>query len=180
LALAIGSGCEVEECVRTLSGLTGVRGRLELAGVTGTGASVYVDYAHTPDALVNVLQSVRPHTCNRLHVVFGCGGDRDPGKRRLMGEAAMDNADAVIITDDNPRGEDPSVIRGQALEGCPGALNIGDRRQAIEVAIDRLTTGDLLVVAGKGHEQGQIVGDEVRPFDDVSVVQDILFDKGGT
>ena len=129
-------------------------GRLQHAGNLANGASIYVDYAHTPNALVTVLRAVRQHTPGRLHVVFGCGGDRDTGKRKPMGEAAAKNADQVILTDDNPRGEDPAAIRKLALSGCPGAVEIGDRRQAIETAISNLCAGDLLVVAGKGHEQG--------------------------
>lgn len=174
LGLAIASGCDVADCIQVLGKLKGVRGRLEHAGDLDVGASVYIDYAHTPDALVKVLRAVRQHTSGRLHVVFGCGGDRDPGKRAPMGEAAFSYADKVILTDDNPRSEDPAAIRQQALVGCPSALEIGDRRQAIEMAIDGLSTGDLLVVTGKGHEQGQVVGDEVLPFDDVTVVQEIL------
>jgi UDP-N-acetylmuramoyl-L-alanyl-D-glutamate--2,6-diaminopimelate ligase len=174
LGLAVASGCDASDCVASLSKLRGVRGRLEHAGNLSNGASIYVDYAHTPDALVTVLRAIRPHVSNRLHVVFGCGGDRDPGKRIPMGEAAANNADEVILTDDNPRGEDPAAIREQAMVGCPGALNIGDRRRAIETALNNLSADDLLIVAGKGHEQGQTIGDEVRPFDDVSVVRELL------
>ncbi len=174
LGLAISSGVRVSDGVRALGNLQGVRGRMELAGGLENGASVYVDYAHTPDALVNVLSAVRQHTAGRLHIVFGCGGDRDPGKRKPMGEAAACYADRVILTDDNPRGENPASIRARARAGCPAALEIGDRRQAIEAAIDGLSGGDLLVVAGKGHEQGQIVGNDVLPFDDVSVIREIL------
>ncbi|MBT3558199.1 MAG: UDP-N-acetylmuramoyl-L-alanyl-D-glutamate--2,6-diaminopimelate ligase [Rhodospirillales bacterium] len=174
LGLALASGCAVSDCVGALSKLRGVRGRLEHAGTLPNGASIYVDYAHTPDALVTVLRAVRQHTAGQLHVVFGCGGDRDSGKRKPMGEAAAMNADQVILTDDNPRSEDPAVIRKQAMSGCPGALEIGDRYQAIETAIGNLSTDDLLVVAGKGHEQGQTVGDQVHTFDDVSVIREII------
>lgn len=174
LGLAMASGCDISDCVTALGKLCGVRGRLEHAGNLTNGASVYVDYAHTPDALITVLRAIRPHTSACLHVVFGCGGDRDPGKRKPMGEAAADNADQVILSDDNPRGEDPAVIRKQAMAGCPEAIEIGDRYQAIETAIHSLSARDILVVAGKGHEQGQTVGDEVRPFDDASVIREIL------
>lgn len=167
--LAMASGCGGQDVLQALGSLAGVHGRLELAGALSNGAAVYVDYAHTPDALETVLKAIRPHVAGRLHVVFGCGGDRDAGKRPEMGRAAADYADVVIVTDDNPRTEDPAAIRDQAMAGCPGARNIGDRAEAIHVAVSSLTAGDLLVVAGKGHEQGQIVGDEVLPFDDVSV-----------
>lgn len=179
LALAVASGFPAGDCAGALVGLTGVRGRLELAGKTASGGRVYVDYAHTPDALMNVLQSVRPHTGGRVHVVFGCGGNRDPGKRRLMGEVAARYADVVVVTDDNPRREDPASIRQQAMAGCPNAANIGDRQQAIRSAIGRVQSDDLLIVAGKGHEQGQVVGEEIRPFDDLSVVRSIL-ERGQT
>lgn len=172
--LAIASGDDAQAVIEALGSLKGVRGRLEHAGTLPNGAAVYVDYAHTPDALVTVLRAIRSHVDGQLHVVFGCGGDRDSGKRPEMGRAAANNADRVIVTDDNPRSEDPALIREQAMVGCPKALNIGDRAEAIRTAIANLKTGDLLVVAGKGHEQGQTLGDEVRPFDDVSVVQDAI------
>jgi UDP-N-acetylmuramoyl-L-alanyl-D-glutamate--2,6-diaminopimelate ligase len=129
-----------------------------------SGAPVYVDYAHTPDALETVLIALRPHVRGKLHVIFGCGGDRDKGKRPLMGAAAAKYADAVIVTDDNPRTENAAQIRREALTGCPGAREIGDRAKAIRAGIARLQTGDVLVIAGKGHERGQIAGNEVRPF----------------
>ena len=152
--------------------LHGVRGRLELAATTG-GAAVYVDYAHTPDALTRLLQALRPHTAGRLHLVFGAGGDRDGGKRPLMGAAAR-AADQVIVTDDNPRGEDPAAIRAAILQGCPDARDIGDRRAAIAAALQDLRPGDVLAVAGKGHEQGQTVGGTTLPFDDVATVRSLL------
>ncbi|MBN8871301.1 MAG: UDP-N-acetylmuramoyl-L-alanyl-D-glutamate--2,6-diaminopimelate ligase [Rhodospirillales bacterium] len=157
-----------------LPGLTGVRGRLERAAVLPNGATVYVDYAHTPDALMRLLTALRPHTHGRLHVVFGAGGDRDRGKRPLMGEAAARYADVAIVTDDNPRSEDPAAIRAAVLAGCPGGREIGDRARAIAVALDGLAAGDVLVVAGKGHEQGQTIGGSVIPFDDVSVVRGLV------
>jgi UDP-N-acetylmuramoyl-L-alanyl-D-glutamate--2,6-diaminopimelate ligase len=157
-----------------LPGLVGVRGRLELVATLDNGAAVYVDYAHTPDALERLLAALRPHTAGRLHVVFGAGGDRDPGKRALMGAAAAKFADGVIVTDDNPRSELPSAIRAAIRGGCPEALEIGDRAAAIAAGVDGLREGDVLVVAGKGHEQGQIVGGTVIPFDDASVVRALV------
>lgn len=165
--LAIASGVPSEKAFGALSALEPVRGRLELAAHHSSGAGIYVDYAHTPDALENVLAALRPHTRGRLHVVFGCGGDRDKGKRALMGEVAARLADSVIVTDDNPRSEDASAIRGEIMSACPSATEIADRMGAIEAAVAGLGAGDMLVIAGKGHEEGQIVGDEILPFDDV-------------
>jgi len=153
-----------------LSRLHGVRGRMELAATLANGAAVYVDYAHTPDALDRVLAALRPHTAGRLHVVFGAGGDRDAGKRPLMGAAAR-AADRAIVTDDNPRGENPAAIRRAVLAALPGAIEIGDRAAAIAAAMNGLGRGDVLVVAGKGHEQGQTVGGTVLPFDDAATVR---------
>ena len=153
--------------------LRGVRGRMELAAET-RGAAIYVDYAHTPDALERLLRALRPHTSGRLHVVFGAGGDRDRGKRPLMGAAAARLADRAIVTDDNPRSEDPASIRAAILAACPGAAEIGDRAAAIAAGLADLAPGDVLVVAGKGHEQGQTVGDTTLPFDDVSTVRRLL------
>ena len=172
--LIIASGIDAADALNALGDLTPVRGRLELAGHNAGGASVYVDYAHTPDALEKVLCALRPHTEGRLHVVFGCGGARDTGKRPLMGQVAAEHANSIVVTDDNPRSEDPTAIRAEILESCPGAKEIGDRQQAIEAAVSALGAGDLLVVAGKGHEQGQIVGEKVLPFDDVSAVKRAL------
>jgi len=157
--------------VAGLATLTGVRGRLELVSTLANGASVYVDYAHKPDALVAVLEALRPHTMGRLVVAFGCGGDRDPGKRSIMGEIATRLADRVIVTDDNPRTEDAATIRAAVMAGAPGAVEIGERAEAIAAGIRDLKAGDIFVVAGKGHEQGQIVGKTVRPFDDAEVVR---------
>jgi UDP-N-acetylmuramoyl-L-alanyl-D-glutamate--2,6-diaminopimelate ligase len=140
---------------------------MQLAGIRTNGAPVYVDYAHTPDALDTALKALRPHVLGRLHVVFGAGGDRDRGKRPLMGQAAAQNADVVIVTDDNPRSEDPATIRMEVLSGCPNATEVGDRAEAILRAVDGLEAGDALLIAGKGHETGQQVGDVVYPFDDV-------------
>ncbi len=147
--------------------LKGAPGRLEFIGGHPKGAAIYVDYAHTPDALENVLKSLRPHTKSRLVCVAGCGGDRDPGKRPVMGRIGAELADEMIITDDNPRSEDPAMIRKAMLDAAPGAREIGDRAEAIRTAIRDLEEGDVLVIAGKGHEQGQIIGDRALPFDDV-------------
>ena len=170
LALLTGVG----DALDLLPGLRGVRGRMELAATLPNGAAVYVDYAHTPDALDRLLRALRPHTQGRLHVVFGAGGDRDRGKRPLMGAAAAALADRAIVTDDNPRTEDPASIRAAVLAACPGAQEIGDRAAAIAAALDGLRPGDVLAVAGKGHEQGQTVGTETLPFDDVSVVRRLV------
>ena len=154
-----------------LDHLAGVRGRMELAGTLPNGAAAYVDYAHTPDGLERLLASVRPHARGRVVVVFGAGGDRDRGKRPLMGEVAGRLADVAIVTDDNPRSEDPAAIRAEVLAGCPGARAIGGREQAIAAGLDALGPGDVLVVAGKGHETGQEIAGEVLPFDDIEVVR---------
>ena len=157
--------------------LQGVKGRMELAACTSSGSKVFVDYAHTPDAIENVLNSLRPHTENRLKIVFGCGGNRDHGKRLEMGKIAAQLADEVIITDDNPRYEDAAIIRAQIMSTSPGAIEIADRMDAIARAIKNLSAGDLLIVAGKGHEQGQIIGTTELPFDDVSAVKCIIRDN---
>ncbi|MBI1205690.1 MAG: UDP-N-acetylmuramoyl-L-alanyl-D-glutamate--2,6-diaminopimelate ligase [Azospirillum sp.] len=158
--------------VAALSRLEGVAGRLQLAARhPSCGAAVYVDYAHTPDALETILAALRPHAAGRLVVVFGCGGDRDRGKRPVMGTIAARLADRVIVTDDNPRTERAAAIRQEVLAGCPTAEEIGDRRAAIRAGVAGLAAGDLLVIAGKGHEQGQIVGSEIRPFDDAAEVR---------
>ena len=167
VALALGERSTLDR----LPELRGVRGRLELAARLPNGAAVYVDYAHTPDALERLLTALRPHTAGRLHIVFGAGGDRDRGKRPLMGAASAHLADVAIVTDDNPRSEDPASIRAEVMAACPGGIEIGDRARAIEAGLNMVGPGDVLVVAGKGHEQGQTVGREVIPFDDVSVVR---------
>ncbi|MHA1538617.1 MAG: UDP-N-acetylmuramoyl-L-alanyl-D-glutamate--2,6-diaminopimelate ligase [Alphaproteobacteria bacterium] len=170
------SPADAAACLQTLKGAPG---RMEQAGVSHDGAAVYVDYAHTPDALHSVLEAVRAHAGGKLWVVFGCGGERDPGKRPMMGAVAQRLADRVIVTDDNPRGEDAGAIRRQALKGCPGAQEIGDRAAAIAAAIEALAAGDLLIIAGKGHEPGQIVGDRTLPFDDREVAREVLRRSGG-
>jgi UDP-N-acetylmuramoyl-L-alanyl-D-glutamate--2,6-diaminopimelate ligase len=157
-----------------LSGLVGVRGRMELAATLPNGAAAYVDYAHTPDAITRVLAALRPHTEGRLIIVFGAGGDRDRGKRPLMGAAAVAAADAAIVTDDNPRSEPPAAIRAAVMAGCPDAVEIGDREVAIAAGLGMLRPGDVLVVAGKGHEQGQTVGAETLPFDDAAVIRRLV------
>jgi UDP-N-acetylmuramoyl-L-alanyl-D-glutamate--2,6-diaminopimelate ligase len=165
-AMALGLGDDAEKVFAALESLKGAPGRLELVARSRSGAPIYVDYAHTPDAIETVLRELRPHVKGRLHVVFGCGGDRDKGKRPLMGEAAARYADAVIVTDDNPRTEDAAIIRREAMAGCPGARDIGDRAEAIRQAVASLGPDDILVLAGKGHEESQIVGTEAQPFSD--------------
>jgi UDP-N-acetylmuramoyl-L-alanyl-D-glutamate--2,6-diaminopimelate ligase len=164
--LAIATGMPIELSLAALEKLKGAPGRLDLVGSKSNGAPVYVDYAHKPDALENVLTSVRPFTTGRVVVVFGCGGDRDRGKRPIMGEIATRLADVVIVTDDNPRSEVPAEIRAAILEAAPGATEIADRRQAIHEAVAMLQSGDTLIIAGKGHEEGQTVGTETLPFSD--------------
>ena len=173
LAVSLAEAVGISGALSLLPQLRGVRGRLERALVLPNGAAAYVDYAHTPDAIARVLSALRPHATGRLHIVFGAGGDRDSGKRPLMGEAAAKGADVVIVTDDNPRSEDPAMIRQTILAACPNATEIGDRRAAIAAALEGLRAGDVLVVAGKGHEQGQIVKGEVIPFDDASVIREL-------
>ncbi len=175
--LAIATGVAPDVAFDALEHLQGVPGRLELVGETN-GAAVFVDYAHKPDALASVLGALRPFAIGRLIVVFGAGGDRDPGKRPLMGEVAARGADLVIVTDDNPRGEDPAEIRAAILAAAPSAREIGDRRRAIETAIAEAKTGDVVVIAGKGHETGQIVGDRTLPFSDHEVVRATLASQG--
>lgn len=165
--LVIGAGADAQDVFAALPQLRGVRGRMQLAATRGNGAPVYVDYAHTPDAVKTALTALRPHVAGRLHVVLGAGGDRDRTKRPLMGAEAMAHADVVTITDDNPRREDPATIRAALRETCPKAVEIPDRAEAILRAIAALEAGDALLIAGKGHETGQIVGDTVYPFDDV-------------
>ena len=162
-----------KQVVELLPRLKGVHGRCERAVELPNGAAAYVDYAHTPDALDCVLSSLRPHTTGRLVVVFGAGGDRDRGKRPLMGEVAARMADLAIVTDDNPRTEDPMTIRSEIRAACPDALEIADRRSAIAAGLEALQPGDILVVAGKGHEQGQIVGTDILPFDDRLVLREL-------
>jgi UDP-N-acetylmuramoyl-L-alanyl-D-glutamate--2,6-diaminopimelate ligase len=179
LGLVIACGGDPDRALATLPLLTGVPGRLEPVATLPNRATIYVDYAHKPDALEKVLTALRPHAAGRLTVVFGCGGDRDPGKRAVMGEVAQRLADLVIVTDDNPRSEKPEAIRAAILEGCPGASEIGDRRAAIRTGIACLAEGDLLVIAGKGHETGQIVGGTVHPFDDAAVARELAAELAG-
>jgi UDP-N-acetylmuramoyl-L-alanyl-D-glutamate--2,6-diaminopimelate ligase len=174
MAAALAAALGERDVLDRLTSLRGVRGRLELAARLPNGAAVYVDYAHTPDALERLLTALRPHTAGRLHVVFGAGGDRDRGKRPLMGAAAASLADVAIVTDDNSRSEDPAVIRAAVLAACPGGREIGDRARAIAEALNSLRPDDVLAVAGKGHEQGQTIGDTVIPFDDVDVVRRLV------
>ncbi len=167
--LALATDVSAEQVTDALAHLHGVPGRLEHVGNRRNGARVYVDYAHTPSALTTALQALRSHTQNHLAVVFGAGGDRDAGKRILMGQAAKADADRIYVTDDNPRTEDAASIRQAILEGCPGAVEIADREDAIGQAVTDLEPGDVLLVAGKGHESGQIIGDTTVPFDDRDV-----------
>lgn len=174
LGMVVGCGAPLPEALAALPRLASVRGRLQRAGSRRNGAPVFVDYAHTPDALKTVLTALRPHAGRRLVVVFGCGGDRDPGKRPIMGQIAVGLADRTIVTDDNPRSEDPAKIRRDILAAAPGAIEIGARRDAIIRAVAELEPGDVLVLAGKGHESGQIIGTTVHPFDDVAVARDAI------
>ena len=171
LGLVIACGGDLDRSLAALGRLEGVPGRMQWVATHPKGAPIFVDYAHTPDALETVLRALRPHVEGRLVVVFGCGGDRDRGKRPLMGGIAARLADRVIVTDDNPRTEDAAGIRQAILAACPGAVEIGDRATAIQTAIADLRAGDVLVLAGKGHERGQIVGSETRPFDDAAVAR---------
>lgn len=170
--LVIATGGDPALTFANLARLQPVRGRLERAAISKSGAPVYVDYAHTPDAIEAAIAALKPHAAGRLILVFGAGGDRDPGKREPMGQAAVAGADLVFVTDDNPRGEDAGVIRRAVMKGCPEATEIGDRRAAIMAAIAAAGSDDIVLIAGKGHEQGQIVGDMVLPFDDVSVARE--------
>jgi len=171
--LVIATGGDVAATLANITRLQPVRGRLERAVIAARGAPVYVDYAHTPDALEAAIAALKPHAGGRLIVVIGAGGDRDQGKRAEMGRVAIEQADQVIVTDDNPRSEDSAAIRAMVLEGAPGATEIGSRRDAIRAAIEAAGPQDIVLIAGKGHEQGQIVGDLVLPFDDVSVAREM-------
>ncbi|WP_284776390.1 UDP-N-acetylmuramoyl-L-alanyl-D-glutamate--2,6-diaminopimelate ligase [Agrobacterium sp. lyk4-40-TYG-31] len=172
--LAISTGVSASVALKALEKLVGAAGRLELIGQTKNGALAYVDYAHKPDALENVLTSVRPFTSGRIITVFGCGGDRDKGKRPIMGEIATRLSDIVIVTDDNPRSEEPQTIRSEIMAAAAGALEIADRAEAISHAVSLLGSGDTLIVAGKGHEEGQIVGGVTLPFSDHEQVRTAL------
>ncbi|MCA1439585.1 UDP-N-acetylmuramoyl-L-alanyl-D-glutamate--2,6-diaminopimelate ligase [Ensifer sp. IC4062] len=172
--LAMSTGISAKAAFSALEKLQGASGRLELVGHTKDGALAYVDYAHKPDALENVLTSVRPFTTGRIIIVFGCGGDRDKGKRPIMGEIATRLADVVIVTDDNPRSEVPEVIRAEIMAAAKGATEIGDRAEAIRTAVGMLKSGDTLIVAGKGHEEGQTIGSVTLPFSDHEEVRKAL------
>jgi UDP-N-acetylmuramoyl-L-alanyl-D-glutamate--2,6-diaminopimelate ligase len=163
--LAVCTGTDAAKAFAALEKLEGAKGRLELVGEKN-GAAIFVDYAHKPDALEKVLIAMRPYAKRKLVVVFGAGGDRDPGKRAVMGAVAAKGADVAIVTDDNPRSEDPAAIRAAIMAAAPTAREIGDRAEAIRTAVAELQPGDALVIAGKGHETGQIVGDKTLPFSD--------------
>jgi UDP-N-acetylmuramoyl-L-alanyl-D-glutamate--2,6-diaminopimelate ligase len=165
--LVMAAGDDPEAVFAALPKLGGVRGRMELAATRQNGASVFVDYAHTPDALATALTALRPHVMGRIVVVFGAGGDRDRAKRPLMGAAAAAHADILFVTDDNPRSEEPAAIRAAIMAACPDANEVGDRAEAILRGVDALGPGDALLIAGKGHESGQTIGNDVYPFDDV-------------
>lgn len=172
--MALATGSDTEAVFKALETLEGAPGRLEKVGETKSGAPVYVDYAHKPEALENVLNALKPYTTGNLWIVFGCGGDRDKGKRPIMGEIAGRLADKVIVTDDNPRSEDAATVRSEILAACAGAREIGDRAEAINYAISHMGQGDSLIIAGKGHEEGQIVGNVTLPFSDHAVAKDAL------
>lgn len=163
-----------EELLSLVPKIKGAKGRLQYIGTTAKGGAVYVDYAHTPDAIENILISMRSHTQNKLHILFGCGGDRDKTKRPIMGKIAQDLADFVYVADDNPRTENPETIRQEIMQGCPNALNLGDREKAIAYAMNQLEKGDVLLVAGKGHETGQYINGKILPFNDEEVVKKYL------
>jgi UDP-N-acetylmuramoyl-L-alanyl-D-glutamate--2,6-diaminopimelate ligase len=174
--LVIAAGEDPADVLRALARLEGVPGRLERVGEVA-GALCIVDYAHKPEALAHVLDALRPFATGRLVCVFGCGGDRDRGKRPIMGGIAAEKADLVIVTDDNPRSENPAAIRAEIMAAVPGAREIGDRAEAIRVATQELQAGDVLVVAGKGHETGQIVGDRTLPFSDHEVIRAAIAER---
>ncbi|WP_157215961.1 UDP-N-acetylmuramoyl-L-alanyl-D-glutamate--2,6-diaminopimelate ligase [Flavisphingomonas formosensis] len=170
--LVLATGGDLARTLEHLARVQPVRGRLERAVISKAGAPVYVDYAHTPDGLQAAIDALKPHAKGRLIVLFGAGGDRDTGKRPQMGAVAVKLADHVIVTDDNPRSEDPAAIRRDVMAGAPGATEIGGRREAIAAAIAQAGADDIVLLAGKGHEQGQIIGDRVLPFDDVTVARE--------
>ena len=181
MGMAKAAGIDVTTILEACRDLQAPRGRMQLAGRTSEGAAVFVDYAHTPDALENALTALRRHVPQggRLLVMFGCGGDRDSGKRPEMGAVAANHADMVFVTDDNPRHEDAADIRAAIMAACPDATEIGDRGAAIEAVLAAAQADDLVLLAGKGHESGQIIGDIILPFDDVTMAQSILASKGG-
>ncbi|MGB1550949.1 MAG: Mur ligase family protein, partial [Parvibaculales bacterium] len=181
MGMAKAAGIDATTILEACRDLQAPRGRMQLAGRTSEGAAVFVDYAHTPDALENALTALRRHVPQggRLLVMFGCGGDRDSGKRPEMGAVAANHADMVFVTDDNPRHEDAADIRTAIMAACPDATEIGDRGAAIEAVLAAAQADDLVLLAGKGHESGQIIGDIILPFDDVTMAQSILASKGG-
>ena len=174
IGIASGAGIDILDLIALLPKIQGVKGRLEYIGTSQKGADIFVDFAHTPDALESVLKTMRPHATNNLCLVAGCGGDRDAGKRPIMGKVSIEFADVVYITDDNPRTEDAGQIRADMIAGAIGAKEIAGRANAIRTAIEKLEQGDILIVAGKGHEQGQIIGTTVHPFDDGNCIKKIL------
>jgi UDP-N-acetylmuramoyl-L-alanyl-D-glutamate--2,6-diaminopimelate ligase len=176
-ALVLCTGTDVAQVFEALTHLEGPRGRMELVARHPSGARVFVDYAHTPDALEHLLRALRPYATGKLSIVFGCGGDRDSGKRPQMGRVADELADRVLVTDDNPRDEEPQKIRQAIMDAAPGAIEISDRAEAIRTAISELGTGDILVIAGKGHESGQIVHGVFNPFDDAQEVRDAVAEQ---
>lgn len=171
-AIVMASGVDAKIALGNVSRLQPVSGRLERAAITKSGAPIYVDYAHTPDGLEAAMAALRPHTNGKLITIIGAGGDRDTGKRPLMGAAAVAGSDYVIVTDDNPRSEDPAAIRADIMAAANGASEIGDRREAISHAIETARSGDIILLAGKGHEEGQIIGDKILPFNDVQVARE--------
>lgn len=178
LGLAIATGVSADQAFSACEALQGAKGRLEHVGNAPGGGPVFIDYAHTPAALENAIRALRPYVSGKLHVVFGCGGDRDKGKRPEMGAIAAEHAERVYVTDDNPRSEDPATIRAEIIAATPKATEIGDRHEAIAAAMDAMTTGDVLLIAGKGHETGQIVGDVTIPYSDHEAVATLL--NGGS
>lgn len=169
---------KIIQAVHLLEALDGVRGRLEFIGCHPNGAPIFVDYAHTPDALENILKTLRPHTKGRLYALIGCGGDRDRGKRPMMGHIAQELSDGVIVADDNPRTENPAAIRAEIMTACPNAEEYNDRRQAIKAGILKLAPYDVFVITGKGHEQGQIIGNDIIPFDDATEARTVIAEIG--
>lgn len=172
-AMCLAGGLPFEKLRQGLASLAAPTGRMEQVISSEQGVACYVDYAHTPDALANALQALRPHCAGRLICVFGCGGDRDKGKRAEMGRIAAQHADSIIITDDNPRHEDAALIRQEILQACPNAMDCGDRREAIKAALETAALGDVILVAGKGHETGQIIGEKIIPFSDHETLRDL-------
>ncbi len=174
--IVIAGGERAHDVIESLGGISGAPGRMQFV-CEASGGGVFVDYAHTPDAVATALQAIRPHASGRVIAIIGAGGDRDKTKRPLMGAAAKQHADIVIVTDDNPRTEDPAIIRAEVLKGCPEAKEVGDRAEAIAAGVAQLREGDVLLIMGKGHETGQQVGDQLLPFDDASVALEVVADQ---